>query len=295
MDRARDLERTVICQARSIMSTRQDAPEVDTALKDTGIWVAVLTSLSKFDELEIQGVVNGLLKPMLPDECVQSIYYRASANVRTMLELKSPGHFRAIGMLSRSMYELAVDISIFSMVQGAPIKMRVFLDIEKLRASRTIVVFAQNNPLTLQRSVQPQQDYITNNESRILNLAKSAYPGMKLSDISHWSGLRLGDRIKMLSVDMQEQYANFYKQLSWSTHSGLEGSYGLKPETFVHMCGMGYHLAALNYETILREVIKAFKIDKADPLKENKMKLARYLPFTENEEMELALRSELAL
>ena len=264
-------------------------------MKSTEQWIAVLNSLSKFDELEIHGVVNGILKPTLPDECIQSIYLRAFGNVRTLLELKSPSHFQAVGMLARSMFELAVDISIFGKVQGAPVKMRVFLDVEKLRASRSIIAFAQANPLKLMPSSKLQEDYIANNEPRIQNLAKSVYPGVKLSDVTHWSGLRLGERIKMLSVDMQEQYAVFYKQLSWATHSGLEGTYGLKPETFVQMAGIAYHLAALNYETILGEVIKFFKIDKADPLKENKMQLARFLPFTENAEQELAVRRELGL
>jgi hypothetical protein len=35
-----------------------------------------------------------------------------------MLELKSPKHFQAIGMLARSIFELAVDISIFNQAQG---------------------------------------------------------------------------------------------------------------------------------------------------------------------------------
>jgi hypothetical protein len=220
---------------------------------------------------------------------------RASGNVLTLLELKSPRHFQAVGMLARSIFELSVDILIFNKVQGAPVKMRVFLDMEKLRACRSIVTFAQANPMKLMPSSQMQQDYITNNETRIKNLANSVYPDMKMTNISHWSGLRLVDRVGMLSVDMQEQYAAFYKQLSWSTHSGLEGTYGLKPETFVQMAGIAYHLAALNYETVLREVIRFFKIDKADPLKENKMQFARLLPFTETQEQELAIRRELGL
>src|SRR5665213_2408768 len=93
------------------MSDLQQKPEIREAMKSTEQWIAVLNRLSKFDELEIHGVVNGILKPMLPDECIQSIYLRALGNVRTLFELKAPAHFQAVGILARSVCWLAVDIS----------------------------------------------------------------------------------------------------------------------------------------------------------------------------------------
>lgn len=270
-------------------------PEIDEAIREGEIWYAVLRSLAKFDELEVSGVVNGLLSPTLPEECVISIYYRASANVSSLLELKTPKHFQAIGMLARSMFELAVDIAILDQVQGAPIKMRVFQDVEKLRACRSAVEFAGKSTLTLQPWVQPQQDYITNNEARIMRLVVATWPAVKFSALTHWSAMRLPTRVGMLSADMQELYAFFYRQLSWSVHSGLEGSYGIKPETFARMCGMAFNLAARNYEKILSQAVRTIKLDKVDPLIDNKMKFARYLPFTENAEQEAQLRRDLGL
>lgn len=270
-------------------------PEIDEAIRESHIWYAVLKSLAKFDELEVRGVVNGLLSPTLPEECVLSIYYRASANVGSLLELQTPKHFQAIGMLARTIFELAVDVAIFKTVQGAPIKMRIFQDVEKLRACRSAVVFAQNNPVTLLRSVTLQQDYITKNEARITSLAASTWPTVKLSNLTHWSAKRLPARVKMLPADVLEQYDLFYRHLSWSVHSGLEGSYGVKPETFARMCGMAFNLAARNYEKVLTHAIHAIRLDKADPHIDNKMQFARYLPFTENAEDEARLRRDLGL
>jgi hypothetical protein len=270
-------------------------PEINDAVKESGIWYAVLNSLAKFDELEVKRVVNGLLSPTLPEECVVSIYYRASANVGSLLELMTPNHFQAIAMLARSKFELAVDIAIFNQVQGAPIKMRVFLDLEKLRACQNAVEFARNNPLTFQQSAKPQEDYITNNEIRIMRLVASTWPGVGLRDLTHWSAKRLPARVRMLPNEMGELYAFFYKQLSWSVHSGLEGSYGIKPETFVRMCGMAFNLAARNYEKVLSQVIQTIGLDTVDPLIDKKMQYARYLPFTENAEQEAGLRSGLGL
>jgi len=270
-------------------------PEIDEAIKEAEVWFAILNSLAKFDELEVKGVVNGLLSPTLPEECVVSIYYRVSANVSSLLELKTPKHFQAIGMLARSVFELAVEMGIFSLIQGAPIKMRVFLDVEKLRACRSAVEFAKKNSLTLQQSVQPQQEFIANNETRIVNLAASTWKGVKFSDIKHWSGMGLLARVQMLAAEMQELYAFYYRQLSWAVHPGLAGSYGLKPETFAQMCGMAFNLAARDYEKVLGQVIQTVKLDKFDPLIGNKMKLARYLPLTENAHQEATLRRDLGL
>ena len=270
-------------------------PEIDEAIKDTDLWFTVLKSLAQFDEMELRGVARGILRPTLPEECILSIYLRTGANVSSLLELKSPKHFQAIGMLARSTFEQAVDIGVFNLVQGAPIKMRVFMDIEKLRACRGAVAYAKAHPLTLQQSVELQQNYITSNETRIVGLAATTWPDVKLSDLTHWSGLRLPARVKMLPADMLELYDCFYRQLSWSVHSGLEGSYGLQPATFARLCGMAFNLAARNYEKVLTYVIRSIKLDKIDPLIENKMKLARFLPFTECAEQEAELRRDLGI
>jgi hypothetical protein len=270
-------------------------PEIDEAMKENEFWFAILNSLSKFDEMEVNGVLNGVLSPTLPEECFLSIYYRANANVSSLLELKSPKHFQAIGMLARSLFELAVDIAMLDQVPGFPIKMRIFMDLEKLRACRSAVAFAKSNPVTFQKSAQPQEDYITKNETRILGLVASTWPGIKVRDLTHWSEMRLPTRVRMLSSEMQELYAFFYRHLSWSVHPGLEGVYGIKPESFAHMCGMAYHLAALNYEKVLRRIIPAFKLDRADPSIDNRMKLARFLPSTETPAQEAQLRRELGL
>jgi hypothetical protein len=58
---------------------------------------------------------------------------------------------------------------------------------------------------------------------------------------------------------------------------------------------MAFNLAARDYERVLRQVIQTIRLDKADPLIDNKMKLARYLPFTENAEQEEDLRRDLGV
>lgn len=61
------------------------------------------------------------------------------------------------------------------------------------------------------------------------------------------------------------------------------------------MCGTAFNLAARDYERVLSHVIQTAKLDKVDPLIKNKMKLARYLPLTENAQQEAELRRDLGL
>ncbi len=107
--------------------------------------------------------------------------------------------------------------------------------------------------------------------------------------------MTLARRVKLLDVKMQEIYACFYRQLSWNVHAGLQGVTGLKPETFAHMCGMSFNLAALVHEIVIRSVVKTFHLSAHDPLIENKMKFARYITLTENAEDEWLLRRNLSL
>jgi hypothetical protein len=137
--------------------------------------------------------------------------------------------------------------------------------------------------------------YITNNETRSISLASSTWPGVKFSTLTRRSGLPFPKRVRMLPTEMQELYDFFYRQLSWSVHSGSEGSYGINPETFARMCRMAYNLAARDYERVLRQVIQAIKLDKHDPLIDRKMEYARYLPFTEDAEREEQLGRDLGL
>jgi len=209
--------------------------------------------------------------------------------------LKHPKHFQAIGMLARSMFELAVDMALLESVQGAPLKMRIFLDVEKLRACRSAVDYEKTHPLKMLQSSQIQKDYIANNETRILTLAASTWPGKTFREITHWSAMKLPTRVKTLPTDVQEMYACFYRQLSWAVHPGLQGSYGLKPESFVRICGTALTLAARNYERALTSVIHALKLDRHDPLILKKMQFARYLPLTESADDEVVLRRDLGL
>ena len=258
----------------------------------TSFYCSILNSTYQFDMAEVRPVVGGLLSPDLLEECRSLLYIRFNNNVGSMLQLKHVAHFQALGMLARALYELTVDIKLLDVEPRAAILMRAYLDVEKLKACRSSVAFSKKQgtpPSTIQEA------YIQNNETRIEALAAQLWPNQQLSRLSHWTGENLPTRVKRLSVEMQGMYAYSYKQMSWTVHSGLQGSYGLSKETFTHLCSQAYQLANDVYERTLTTMIQSLQLYRADPKIREKLQLARYLPFTDTPEEELAVRRDLGL
>jgi hypothetical protein len=103
-------------------------------------------------------------------------------------------------------------------------------------------------------------------------------------NVSHWSGLDLPARVKLLKSPFEEIYEASYPRLSWYVHSGLTGIVNLKAETFALICGLAFKLAADAYREVLITMIREFKIAKANEKIEGKLTAARMLPLTNTPE-----------
>jgi hypothetical protein len=257
---------------------------------------SVLKSIDSFNDIEVIGVVHGVLTPTLEEECVIAIYDRATNNVKSLLELKQVRHFQAIGMLARALFELTVESKLMDVVPKAALKMLHFRDVEKLKVCQNSVRFASTNALTHLRDTTVQQEFISNHRQRIESLAASFWPNTKLKKLTHWSEMNLAKRVDSLAdPKFQEMYALFYRQLSWNVHPGLQGATGLKSETFAHLCARSLYFAATLYEMLIRDVVRIFQLSIHDPSIQNKMTFARLVPFTDDGSDEAALRRDLNL
>lgn len=79
----------------------------------------MVKSIGEFDQLEVRSVVDTLLSPARREQCFIGIYRRSVANIATLLELESAKHFQTIVMLTRSLFELAVDIRLISVISDS--------------------------------------------------------------------------------------------------------------------------------------------------------------------------------
>jgi len=249
------------------------------ALATTDRFYTMLKSLREFDRIEVRGVIQTLLSTSARERAFLGTYYRGTANVDSLLELKNASHFQAIAMLARSLFELAVDIRLVDVIQDSVTKINEFNDVEKLRCARKILKFAAMSPTT-QIDTSTYSAFVKNNESRVRAAASLLWPG-SIKGVLHWSGLRLSERVALLSTPFNEIYEVHYPRLSWYVHSGLTGAVNLKAETFTILCAVAYKVAADSYWELLLAMINEFKIAKASEKIEEKLKAAKLLPFTD--------------
>jgi len=239
----------------------------------------VIKSLNEFDQLEVRGMIQTLLSRSRRDLCFLGSYYRAVGNIESTLSLKALRDFQAIAMLARSLFEIAVDITLAAQTPDCETKIIAFVDLEKLRSARKIVEFKTANPV-VNVDATTYQDFIDNNTSRIATEAKALWP-RNYQNVAHWSALKLEKRIETLGAPFTQIYAVNYPQLSWYVHSGMTGILNLEKDSFRMLAGVAFTIIAESYMLVLAAVIKYFQIDKANDKILDMMTLAKMLPFTD--------------
>jgi hypothetical protein len=251
----------------------------------------VIKSLNEFDKKEIHGVMSGLVAETERDRCFKGIYLRAKANVESLLSLRYAKDFQAIAMITRSLFELAVDIKLIDQIRDAIVKIVAFSEIEKLRAARMIVAFKNAHPgATVDTTVHAL--FIKNNAGQIETEQKKLW-GTN-GKLKHWSGLNnLRERVAKLGEPFEEVYEVKYPQLSWYTHAaGLTG-FDLKASSFEKLATTHHYLAVQMYKALLSTVIEEYRFLKWDSNIHNKMKQAELMPFMDTDEELEALEREL--
>ena len=138
----------------------------------------VIKSLNEFDKREIYGVMSGLVAEADQDRCFRGIYLRAKANVESLLSLRYHKDFQAIAMVTRSLFELTIDMKLIKKIPDAVLKITTFSEVEKLRAAKMIVAFKKvHQPESVDATVQVL--FIKNNESAIEARRKTVWGEMQ--------------------------------------------------------------------------------------------------------------------
>ena len=275
-----------------------DPIKTPTAEENAGLFRAVLQSLKEFNDVEIKNVMEGLIMPTDRENCFLACYWRAVANVDTLLGMTQVRNVQAIAMLARTMIEIAVDIRLIDLIQDSVPKILIHTQIEKLKAAQRVTAYASNHSLDSPVPIDPYQQFVMKKQIWIESEAAKLWPAVALKDIHHWSSLTMASRVKLLKQPLEELYELFYRMLSWQVHSGSTGVMGLAKETFVHFCTLGFRIAAIACEEILKALATEFKLASAIDAIDKKMEFAKFLPLVkgENEEqLQKQLMHELGL
>lgn len=261
------------------------------AREEPARFFSTLTSLNDFDKLELPNVIRGLLNPTQREICFTANYYRAFANVESILALNRVKHVQGIASAARGLFEIAVDVALIDKIPQGPEKMLALIDVEKMRSARAIVDFKAANP-TAQVDATTFQEFIRLEGARITALRDSLWPNRP--DVQHWSLLKMSKRVEKLGQPFNELYAVEYPRLSWYIHSGLTGFANLHKESFEFMAGIAFVIAVKSYMALMA-LIDEFKLNKHDPKIKTRLQYAQMVPWTDSEEQAAQLRVELGL
>lgn len=220
-------------------------------------------------------------------------YLRVQRNVDSMIELKHVAHFQALSMIARSIFELSVDLRLMQSVPEASERMRCFQSLESLRAVKAAVKRSNEpNGSPVSKTVS---DFDAHRKVSIEARATQLW-GAKFNSVTHWSGFKLGERVSQIADDqISHVYIYAYRTMSWQTHPGLQGSYGLPASAFPAIANSALNLAVFSYLAVLRLMISTLGLQQHDRLIYARLNLAHTLPYTDGQAEELELRHSLGL
>jgi hypothetical protein len=159
--------------------------------------------------------------------------------------------------------------------------MTAFVELEQLRSATKSIQFKAAHPDSKVK-IEMMQDFIANNEAKVLAEMGKLWPGVKKKDIKHWSLKNTRERCKLLGMPFEEWYELQFQRLSWYVHSGLTGVVNLSADTFNAVGGIALSFITITYCRILEFVIKEFRIDMATSKIHKLMKYAQMVSFTDN-------------
>jgi Family of unknown function (DUF5677) len=240
-------------------------------------------SVNELDKLEIRNVIAGILMPNDRDACFTLNYHRAAINIDQLLRLTDTKQFQTIAMLTRSIFEIAIEVRLISVIPDSVKKIHLYTELEKLRSAKKITAFKTAHPDAKVASPEIYEDFIRNNEQRLIQERDQLWPGAS-TRVEHWSRLSIADRAKKLGKPFDRIYELQYPQLSWYVHSGITGVANLQASTFALLAGISFTIALESYVQILEALINEYKIYHADDRLKRKLDFARKLPFTDSQQ-----------
>ncbi len=204
------------------------------------------------------------------EKAIVGCYYRAYAWMETLAFLKEPIHFQAVASGARSIFEFYVDLKlILKDGTGRSVeRFHAFTTVERFRAAKKIVEFADANP-TFKVPCVHQRNLVQTpgkgKEIDALVIKLWGLNGKRKPNFPkyHWTGLDLASRIIGLDREVERIYNEEYPRLSWYIHSGSVGYAGLDKEALQACFCMSHIIAQRLFLKIAEIIAEEMKIIKA--------------------------------
>lgn len=222
---------------------------------------------------EVLPVMKGMLKATDEENAYRGSLYRLIALVGSLIKLDGVSHFQAICAISRTIFEVRVDVAVLDSGSAADIeRFHAFPSIERFRSAERLLkqidqTGTPDGELTI--PVSGARSLVTDaRRNEVRALVAQHWPGRDPTKASawpkHWSGVdSLAERCKGLGTKTQVEYAQIYSALSWQVHPGSTGYAGKQPAFFHLLCAWSYDQSRVWLAEVLRIAARRLHLTQA--------------------------------
>jgi Family of unknown function (DUF5677) len=182
--------------------------------------------------------LKALLAPSAQEIALRDTYYKMYLFLRSALIMNSLDHFQSVAALTRSLFELLLDLKFIAQdsTGDAVKRYNEFQEIERYRRAEQLVEFDRNHPDAIKQDISPQRTFCSDQQrqARVASaLKRGKYP-------DHWTGKNARERAKILGKEAM--YVEVYSLLSWYVHAGAAGTAGMSKEALESVFGVCHGL-----------------------------------------------------
>jgi hypothetical protein len=177
--------------------------------------------------------LKALLGPTAQEIALRDTYFKMHLLLGSAITMNSLDHFQSVAALTRSLFELLLDMKIIAVDKTGDAVKRYneFPEIERYRRAEQLIAFDAAYPGQIKQDLSAQRAFVSDpaRQARI----KTAIGTKRPPD--HWSGMNARDRARSAG---QEVYA----LLSWYVHAGAAGTAGMGKDALESVFGICHGL-----------------------------------------------------
>jgi hypothetical protein len=200
----------------------------------------------------LRPVLQGLIDQTPRERSFMSLFYRVVAYIGSIWRLDGPIHVQAIAGSARSLFELGLDIALFSQdwTNDSLQRLEAFTHVERYRVAAKLVAFYAARPLPRHLNITQQRRLVADaaETNAVETLVERYWGRNQRGDLNwpkHWSRFQdARGRAQHVGGDWEERYVEHYYMLSWHIHSGLAGVANLPRDVFDSFAARAHQLTS---------------------------------------------------
>jgi hypothetical protein len=183
--------------------------------------------------------LKALLGPTNQEIALRDTFFKMYLFIGSAITMNRLDHFQSVGGLTRSLFELLLDMKILAADKTGEAVRRYeeFPEIERYRRAAQLIDFEANHPGQIKQDLSVQRTFIAD-PARHARVASAIGPKKKYPE--HWSGMNA--RARSRSVGEETLYVEVYALLSWYVHAGAAGTVGMSKDALESVFGICHGL-----------------------------------------------------